>query len=388
MDFQPQRSPVISLYLDARTNEHGKRTFGPFVRKRLTEMARTFAAHSAERNSFDEDFVRIERYLEDEPRPSAQGIAIFTCSAANDFFDVAQFDVPFERNRLVVSDRPHLFPLARLAGQHPRYAVLVADTNSAHIFVFAGGRTVDRHDVQNIDTKEPRWRGLTQNKFQHHLENFHLLHAKEVVKILERTVRDDEIEHVILAGDQTTIIPLLREQMSKELTGKVIDAMTLSVDAPEKNVLDESLDVIRRYSSMNNVEKVQRLMNEYRADDLAVVGVPSTLAALSNGQVEEMLISATPGEIVYDEAEVEHVLRLYHVDDRPLPKLDQRSVCDELVRLANQVSSARVTFIQDAKQLKQIGGVGALLRYRISADHAAPYEDSDAVAKTEALVEA
>src|SRR5687768_1738901 len=73
-EFQPQGAPVISLYLDARVNEHGKRNFAPFVRKRLAEMKRTYASHSSERESFIEDCVRIDRYLEEEPRQSAQGI--------------------------------------------------------------------------------------------------------------------------------------------------------------------------------------------------------------------------------------------------------------------------------------------------------------------------
>ena len=37
--------------------------------------------------------------------------------------------------------------------------------------------------------------------------------------------------------------------------------------------------------------------------------------------------------------------------------------------------------------LKNVGGVGALLRYRISAENAAPYEHGQAVSKAEALVE-
>lgn len=36
--FQPQGAPVISLYLDARVNENGKRNFAPFVRKRMAEV--------------------------------------------------------------------------------------------------------------------------------------------------------------------------------------------------------------------------------------------------------------------------------------------------------------------------------------------------------------
>jgi peptide subunit release factor 1 (eRF1) len=390
LGFQPQTMPVISLYLDTRANEHGKRTFDPFVRKRLTEVARTFDAHSPERNSFDEDFVRIERYLEDEPRPSAQGLAIFACSAANDFFDVGQFEVPFERNRLHVSDRPQLYPLARLASESTPYAVVTADTNSAHIFVLAAGRVLDRRDIQNVDREEPRWRGLTANRFQSHTEDFQHRHAKEVVQVLERTTREDKIEKVILSGDHETIIPLLRAQMSKELASKVIDELSLGVNAVEREILEESGKVLQRHRSLDNQSKITRLLNEYRADDLGVVGAVQTLAALSNGQVEELLISARPEDLAYDAVEIDNVLKLYQTDDQPIPETTQRSVADELVRRANQLSSARVTFVEnasDASQLKQVGGVGALLRYRISAEHATPYEQSDAVARTEALIE-
>jgi peptide subunit release factor 1 (eRF1) len=134
------------------------------------------------------------------------------------------------------------------------------------------------------------------------------------------------------------------------------------------------------------MEKVERLLNEYRADDLGVAGAPETLAALSNGQVEELLIAAKPESIQFDKEEVEKVLKLYELDE-PLPEpLDQRTVADELVRRANVLSSARVTFIEDSTRLEQLGGVGGLLRYRISAENAAPYEQSDAAPRAKALI--
>lgn len=67
--------------------------------------------------------------------------------------------------------------------------------------------------------------------------------------------------------------------------------------------------------------------------------------------------------------------------------MDQRTVADELVRRATQLSSARITFIEDASALRNVGGVGALLRYRISAEKAAPYEQGQAVSRAEALIE-
>src|SRR6185436_7782442 len=63
LNFEPTAAPVISLYLDARADQHGQTNFLPFVRKQLTERSKTFENQSEERLSFEEDFVRIARYL-------------------------------------------------------------------------------------------------------------------------------------------------------------------------------------------------------------------------------------------------------------------------------------------------------------------------------------
>jgi peptide subunit release factor 1 (eRF1) len=385
LEFEPVTAPVISLYLDARVNEQGKRQFLPFVRKQLTERSKTYENNSPERESFEKDFVRISRYLEDGINTTTSGLAIFACSAANDFFEVGEFEAPFERDRLFVSDRPHVYPLARVIDQYRRYAVVLADTNRARIFVFATGQTINEESIENVKTKRTRVGGWSQSRYQRHEENYHLHHVKEVVDMLERIVREEEIEHVILAGDEETVIPLLREQLPKTLEEKVIDAMSLGIDTPEHELLEESLTVFQRHDSLTDMQKVERLLNEFRADDLGVAGVPDTLAALSNGQVEEILIVSSPDNLHYDEEEVRKVLELYDVDGQLPPELDARTVADELVRRANLLSAARVTIIEDDTRLQQVGGVGALLRYRISEESAVPYEDSGAVPRSKAL---
>ena len=383
--FEPTAAPVISLYLDTRADQQGQHNVLPFVRKQLSERSKSYENQSEERLSFEEDFVRVVRYLEGEVPASIQGLAIFACSAEKDWFEVGQFDVPFERNRLFVSDRPHLYPLARLIDQYRRYAVVLADTNRAQIFVFAAGRAVEQEQIENVKTKHVKVGGWSQGRYQRHEKNYHLQHAKEVVEMLERIVREEEIENVILAGDEQTVIPLLREQMPKLLAEKVIDAVSLGIRTPEHELLEESLKVFQRHDSLSDMEKVERLLNEYRADDLGVAGVPETLAALSNGQVEELLIAANAESIQFDKEEVEKVLKIYETGE-PLPdELDQRAVADELVRRANLLSSARVTFIEDSTRLERVGGVGALLRYRITAESAAPYEQSTGVPRAKAL---
>jgi peptide chain release factor subunit 1 len=384
LDFEPVPVPVLSLYLDARVNEQGKRQFMPFVRKQLTERAKSYDNNSLELESFQKDAERITSYLEDGITSTTSGLAIFACSA-DDFFEVGEFEAPFERNRLFVSDRPHVYPLARVADQYRRYAVVLADTNRARIFVFAAGRAINEQSIENVKTKRTRVGGWSQARYQRHEENYHLHHVKEVVDMLERIVREEEIEHIILAGDETAVIPLLREQLPKALEEKVIDAINLGIDTPEHELLEESLTVFKRHDSLTDREKVERLLNEYRGDNLGVAGVPDTIAALSNGQVEELLIVASADNLQYDEEEVRKVLELYDTDGTMPPEINRRIIADELVRRANLLSSAQVTFIEDDTRLQRVGGVGGLLRYRISEETAVPYEDSSAVPRSKAL---
>jgi peptide subunit release factor 1 (eRF1) len=219
------------------------------------------------------------------------------------------------------------------------------------------------------------------------LENYHIQHAKEILDVLEQTMRREGIDQVVLAGDEATIIPLLREQMSKELAQKVIDVMSLPIDTPEHALLQESLKLYRHYDLTSDRTKVERLMNEYGADGRAVVGVSQTFAALSNGQVEELLITASSSRLRFDQAEVKKVWSVYGAAVETPESIDTRDIADELVRRATQLSAARVTFVEDPNLLEPVGGVGALLRYRISAGSAAPYEEGGVVPRTQALVE-
>jgi peptide chain release factor subunit 1 len=363
--FQPTGFPVISLYLNAQADQHGRANYDAFVRKELSERAKSFEPGSAERESFDQDVQRINGFLEEEARVSANGIVIFACAAA-DFFEGAQLDAPIDENRLYVFEQPHLYPLARLLDQYPRYAVVVSDTNAARIFVFGRGRTLDSEEIQNVKTKNMQAGGWSQMRFQRHMENYHLHHAKEVVDALDRVVTEDRIEHIILSGDEATIIPILREQMPKHLLDKVVDVVNLDINTPEHEVLEETMKTLRVHDAVTDAEKVKEMLDQYRAGGLGVVGVPETLAALSNGQVDELLVSASLREIQYSEKKVDKVLAAYApgADGEQPDASEPRMVADELVRLAQQ-TSARVTFIEDTSLLQGVGGVGATLRYRI-----------------------
>jgi peptide chain release factor subunit 1 len=225
--------------------------------------------------------------------------------------------------------------------------------------------------VQNVKTRGARVGGWSQMRYQRHLEQYHLQHAKEVADQLERAVREDGIRHVILAGD-AVIVPLLKEQFPKAVADKVVDVLSLDINAPEHEVLEESLEAMRRYDAQTDAEKVERLLDEYRAGGLAVVGAQDTLEALAMGQVEELIVAARQQQIEGDREDVailsdnEVAEPVVAGQDGAVANLEPDSVivADDLVKRAAQ-TGARVTFIEDPSLLAEVGGCGALLRYRI-----------------------
>lgn len=371
--FEPTDLPFISLYLNAQANQHGKQDFDRFLRKEFRERAKTYAAHTPARESFDRDVERINTYLTEKAEASSNAIAIFACAGADEFFEAVQLEAPIENHRLYIYNQPHLYPLARLIDQYPRYAVLLADTNRARVFVFGRGTTVDIEEIQNVKTNRSQVGGWSQMRYQRHIDNYHLHHAKEVIETLERIVNQERAEHVILSGDEQ-IIPLLREQLPKALEEKIIDVVSLDINTPEHEIFSTTLESMREHDAQTDAEKVERLINAYRSGGLGVVGARDTLLALTMGQVDELLLTASIQEIKAEEQDIEELELEVVITDDPVvagsdavsDQLETTSVvmADELVTKAQQ-TSARVTFIEDAALLADFGGVGAILRYTL-----------------------
>jgi peptide chain release factor subunit 1 len=363
LDFEPVQGPFISVYLDTRVNENGTRTFDVVLRKLISEQLDRLGERADERTAFEEDVEKINSYLTDLD-PTVQGVALFACSKAG-LFQHFDFQVPFDENMLFVFDRPHLYPIIKLVGQNRRFAVAQADTNSAHIYVFGRGETFFRDDIQNVKTNRSEVGGWSQMRYQRHLENFHQQHAKDVVAELEKLVRDDHIERIILAGDETVIVPILKAEIGKELEDKIIGTMSLSVNAPEYEVLEEADKVVHRCEMLEAARAIENLNEQNHDNGLGVTGMGKVLPALFNGQVQELYISSDFENVEFNAGQVNKIFKDYAPgigEDLPSAKRTGL-VIDEALRIAAQTADD-IRFIDDDNLLKDAGGIGALLRYQ------------------------
>jgi peptide subunit release factor 1 (eRF1) len=193
--------------------------------------------------------------------------------------------------------------------------------------------------IQGTKTKRHSMGDSAQARYQRHVENYHLHHAKEVVDALDAIVREEGIESVIVAGDEV-IVPLLEEQFTTELAGRVVDVLKLDIRASEREVLDASIGALRKKDAETDRERVAELLDAYRSSGLGCAGVEQTRKAFELGQVDELVIAAKPEAIKPEQA------------------------AEEFVAQARK-TSAKIRFIEDASLLAPIGGVGAFLRFKV-----------------------
>jgi peptide subunit release factor 1 (eRF1) len=214
-----------------------------FLRNRVDEQTRSLTGDA--RAAFERVAERISWYIADQAPKSSKGFAVFA-STTEDLFEAIAFDVPIERPSMHLDAVPHLYPLAQVNDQYPRYAALLLDTNSADLYVFALGATKRRESVQGEKTRRTSMGGWSQARYQRRADNVHKQHIKEVVDLLDKVVADERLNHIVVACDEVTR-PFLMEQLPKHLAERVIDMANVDVKSlPEHEFLAETMAALRQ----------------------------------------------------------------------------------------------------------------------------------------------
>lgn len=364
--FEPHGVPVVSLYLNLTPDQHGRDNYDVFARKAFADQLKRLDENSAERASLERDVERINAYLAVELNRATNGLAMFASSGTGEFFEAIQLQAPIGDHSLFIGAVPHIYPLVRLIDQYPRYAAVLLDTNSARIVVFSLGAVEKSMHVAGVKTRRHSMGGSSQARYQRHVENFHLHHVKDVVDTLDRVVRADNIQQIIVAGDEV-VVAMLREGMPAHLTEKLVDVMRLDRQAGDDQLAVATLEVLRQKDAETDSERVQDVIDAWLGGGLGVMGPEATLQALQLGQVDELLIAATPQALkpvqtLPDDAAPEPVA----TKTAAPANSDRRRLhlSDELVTRAKQ-TGARIRIIEDPELLRAHGGVGAMLRFRV-----------------------
>ena len=143
--IEPRQAPVISLYLDLGPDAPGR---DAFLRKAMAEQIKALETQPERQEGMAGAFKRIEAALADHAAAGARAAAIFAAADDDTVFTAIPLDTPVDGHQLFVGPVPHLYPLARLIDQNPRYAALLQQCSSFRLVSRCRGRDHrPRHSV-------------------------------------------------------------------------------------------------------------------------------------------------------------------------------------------------------------------------------------------------
>jgi hypothetical protein len=338
-------APVLSVYLDLRPQAHGER---PAVRasrvllkERLHQIAQTFWPRGMAYDAVRADAARIERFLDTRVSPASQGVAIFASTPLT-LFEALEVEVPFD-TQVSAGATPDLFQLARLLDDQETAVVAVVNIHMARLFVTHRGGL---REIRGL-ADDPKFyhmvhgtNAMNQAHYQRHARSVRGQFAAEVAERIEQLVAREQPTHVVLAGEAPAIA-LLRQALAPHIARLVHEPpLTLDIDATGDEILEEVAPLLRAAEAEQDRAVVDQLVEAVRADRLGVAGVQATRRALANGQADVLVLAA----------------------DVPLP----RETRSELIGLAANTDAA-IEVVDESPALRQMEGVGALLRYRVGA---------------------
>lgn len=340
-NFESGDALVLSVYLDMQPHS-GRPAMRPsmlMLKDRFRQIEKTLLPRGAALDDFRADANRIQRYLDEHAEPWLQGVAVFACNAHN-LFEVIETGVPFE-NQVSLEPVPDLFQLARLVDEQETTVVALVDTNTTRLFVTRRGflEEVPGPDDDSFGYRQRNTGGLNHKQYQRHVDNQREEFAREAAAALEELVNREGARRVILAGDAVAI-PILHRALSSQLEPLIHEEiLRLDIRTPRDEVLREIEPILAQEEEEASHARADRLVEAVRAQGLGVIGLQETRDALEHGQGDVLVLA----------------------EEAPLDEQER----NELVRLAT-LSSAEVDLVKGHKLLQQMGGVGALLRYRLS----------------------
>ena len=345
-DYESETTSVVSVYLDLKPDQPSQ-GFKAFLEDAMKDH-----------EDAAPDLQKILAFIDSE-KPSSQALAMFVSSSEPALFESVPLEAPLGAHRLYIDREPHVFPLERLADQYQSYGALLVNTNAARLYVFSAGAAERQIVVKNKKGKRVSAGGWSQARYQRRVENLHVRHMKEVAEAVERLVREENIARILVGGDEVAL-PLLREQLAPATLQLLTEVGGVDIKTADNELFRVTLEAFREADQQSDQERVDTVLNAYRSGGLGTVGLAGVRAALERGQVDRLLVPATPSRSIADEASAD--------TDATGPKemrseLDEASI-EELVTLARR-TDAEITFIEDARLLVPARHVGAMLRYRV-----------------------
>lgn len=358
--------PYLSVYLDWRPDGNSVRAAVRELENQLGTIEARLKARDADLQSFNVDRQRIMEYVSTEAPVDVQGLAIFACDAES-IWEAIPLQVPVE-TKIVEGRFPQTFNLARIMDDFETYAVVLADAQESRILVISLNQA---EQVGSTEADEKIKRGTaggpSQMLFQRRTDNVIKAHTKDIADQLGRIMKRYDVQHVIIAGNDS-IKGLVLNSLPKTIQDKLVDYITLDIAGNIPAIMEATEPLMQQVEAQQETDDLAMLEEQVGANRLGVVGVVDTAMAFTKGQVQTLIMhqnfNSTGGECPNCGALRAGMRPTCPYDGAEMQQVDLREMFT--ARALQQSSAIQIVAASDF--LDQHEGVGAVLRWREDED--------------------
>jgi peptide chain release factor subunit 1 len=350
-------SSILSVYLNIDPAEGSADTYKLRLRSMLKEI------------DLPTDVFAVERYFNHEHDWVGRGCAVFSCDAEG-FFRAYSFAVPL-RDRVRVSDRPYVKPLADLMDSYGGYGVVMVDKQHARFFYFHLGELRQQAEWEGEIVRRTKLGGGSQAAGRRggvagqtkYVEELSERNIKEAVDYASRFFTENRVRRVLIGGSEDNI-SLFRTQLPKAWQSLVVGTFPISINASQSEIVERAIQVGRQAEKRREVKIVESLVTGAAKGRGAVVQLEDTLSAVHEGRVQTLVIQEgfrAPG---YRCQGCDYLTAL-ELEACPYCGKVFKQIPDAVEMAVRRVMQAggEVEVVHDGDSLSDFGNIGALLRY-------------------------
>ncbi len=361
--LEPTEAPVLSCYLNLEAGL-------PFYRQALDEQisALRLSLRGAMRKPFEEALGHIESFIATELTLGAKGAALFARGGKSPFFLPLQFRAPLP-SWMAVYPTPNIFHLVELKDNYHRFVVLLASEEHVRIMEVNLGEVTEEIWRERPDLRDRVTMGWSKEQYQHHRKTQTEQFIQEKIKLLDRLMASGGHTHLLLAGEPR-MTARLKQALPKHLLSKLIDTIVASQREKISDIVASTISAFVVREEMESLAVVEQLQRELNTGGLAAAGTFDTLNALLWGQADVLVMAKSyeapaAWRCAGCGMQSEKIAQPKHCPQCGGESLQAQNLKEEMLRLAEK-NGVKVEIVLHSELLQNLGGVGCLLRYRMS----------------------
>lgn len=275
--------PVLSVYLNTDPSEGS----ADFYRLRLRSMLKEV--------ELPDDVEAIERYFDFEFDWTGRSVAVFSCQP-EEFFRAYSFAVPI-RDRVRVSERPHVKPLADLLDAYGGYGIALVDKQDARLFYFHLGELREaeilvgeevRRTKRGGGSQYPGRRGGTAGQTNYVTEVAER-NIKEAAEYAARFFQENNVRRILIGGTEENVTHF-RSHLPKTWQSLVVGTFPINKNANTAEILERAMETGLQAERRRQVKLVENVVTNAAKGRGAVIDLEDTLNAVHDRRVLTLVI--------------------------------------------------------------------------------------------------